>query len=113
MTPTQRHVSRLVSRVSTLYELTPSDVMSEDRGTLSQYEARRLTYLVAHVGLGLSTGQIAEVANDTQQMVRKHITRAVEQTKRSRVFKATYRAVLKSTVREFERSGLDLPEAAE
>jgi len=113
VTPTQRHVSRLVSRVAALYEMTPSDVLAEERGRLSQYEARRLVYLVAHVGLGLSTGQIGEVVNDSYQNVREHITRAVAQTKSSRVFRATYRSVLKATVLEFERTGLDLPEAAE
>ena len=113
MTPTQRQVTRLVAHVAALYELTPSDVLSEERGRLSQYEARRLVYLVAHVGLGLSTGQIGEVCADSYQNVRAHITRAVAQLKLSRVFKLTYQKVLRDTVREFERSGLDLPGAAE
>jgi hypothetical protein len=113
MTPTQRHLSRLVARVGALYELSPSDIFTESRGRASQYEARRLIYLVAHVGLGLSTSQIGEVTNDSYQSVTKHITNAVAQVKLNRVFSATYRSVLKATVREFERFGLEMPGAAE
>lgn len=114
MTPTQRHVTRLVQRVAKLYELTPSEVLTEtETRRRSTFEARRLAYLVAHVGLGLSTGQIGEAVGDTHQAVRHHITRAVALTKSSRVFRAVYQTVLKATVREFERSGIELPGAAE
>lgn len=113
MTPAQRHVTRLIARVGALYELAPSEILAEGPARPSQYEARRLAYLVAHVGLGLSTVLIGEAVGDSHQAVRHHITRAVALTKSSRIFRATYRTVLKATLLEFERSGLELPEAAE
>lgn len=113
MTPAQRHIRSLVTRVGLLYELTPADVLTEGHASRAHYEARRLVYLVAHVALGLSTVQIAEAVGDTHQSVRSHITRAVAQTKSSRVFRHTYSTLLKQTVRDFERFGLEIQEAAE